>query len=125
MKIARQIVVLAALLALNAVAAGAASATTVEDCQYELKQLRGDTLAAQGSLTNPKDVNNLAAKVEAASAKLAAGKNADAVAKLDDFKATLNLLATAPNPKVDPAVAQTLSGSAQDVIDCINEIGTT
>lgn len=125
MKIARLFAVLAALLSVNAVGAGAASATTVGDCQGQLTTLRNDTLAAQGSFTNPRDVTGLVAKVEAASAKLAAGKNADAVAKLDDFKATLNLLATAPKPKVEPAVAEALSGSAQGIIGCISKIGTT
>jgi hypothetical protein len=54
-------------------------------------------------------VDGLVAKLDAASAKLAAGKNTDAVAKLVDFQTTLNALATAPKPKVDPVVAQALS----------------
>ena len=62
--------------------------------------------------------------LDAASAKLAAGKNADAVNKLVDFQTTLNALATAPKPKVDPTVAGTLSGEAPGVIDCINAVGT-
>lgn len=49
---------------------------------------------------------------------------ADAVQKLTDFQTTLNSLATAPKPKVDPATAQTLSDEAQGVIGCINTIGT-
>jgi len=64
------------------------------------------------------------AKLDAASAKLAEGKNADAVQKLVDFQTTLNALATARQPKVDPAVAQSLIAEAQGVIDCINTIGT-
>lgn len=56
--------------------------------------------------------------------KLAEGKNADAVEKLVDFQATLNALATAPKPKIDPAVAQSLITEAQGVIDCINMIGS-
>jgi hypothetical protein len=86
--------------------------------------LRDNTLAAQESFTNQKDVGGLVAKLDAASAKLAAGKNTDAVAKLVDFQTTLNTLATAPKPKVDPAVAQALSAEAQGVIVCINELGT-
>ena len=61
----------------------------------------------------------------AASAKLAEGKNADAVAKLVDFQTTLTALATAPKPKVDAATAEALIAEAQGVIDCINAIGTT
>jgi hypothetical protein len=124
MKITRLVAVLAALLSLTAVGAGAASATTVDECQGQLMTLRDNTLAAQASFTNQKDMDGLVAKVEAASAKLAAGKNTDAVAKLVDFQTTLNTLATAPKPKVDPAIAQALSAEAQSVIVCINEIGT-
>jgi len=124
MKITRLLVVLAALLSLNALGAGTASATTVDECQSQLVTLRAGTLAAQTSFTNQKSVEGLVAKLEDASAKLAAGKNADAVAKLVSFQTTLNTLATAPTPKVDPAVAQALSGDAQGVILCINEIGT-
>jgi hypothetical protein len=124
MKITRLLVVLAALLSLTAVGAGAASAATVDECQDQLMTLRDNTLAAQASFTNQKDVDGLVAKVEAASAKLAADKNTDAVAKLVDFQTTLNALAAAPKPKVDPAVAQALSAEAQGVIVCINEIGT-
>jgi hypothetical protein len=124
MKITRLLVVLAALLSLNAVGAGAASATTVDECQGQLMTLRDNTLAAPTSFTNQKEIRGLVAKVEDASAKLAAGKNTDAVAKLVDFQTTLNTLAAAPKPKVDPAVAQALSDDAQGVIVCINEIGT-
>jgi hypothetical protein len=124
MRITRLLAVLAALLSLNAVGAGAASATTVEECQGQLMTLRDDTLAAQASFTSEKDVAGLVAKVDAASAKLAAGKTTDAVGKLVDFQTTLDALATAPKPKVDPAVAQALSAEAQGVVVCINEIGT-
>jgi hypothetical protein len=85
--------------------------------------LRDDTLAAQASFTSEKDVAGRVAKVDAASAKLAAGKTTDAVGKLVDFQTTLDALA-APKPKVDPAVAQALNAEAQGVVVCINEIGT-
>ena len=116
MKITRLLAVLAALLSLTAVGAETASATTVEECQDQLMTLRGDTLAAQASFTSQKDVGGLVAKVDAASAKLAAGKNPDAIAKLVDFQTTLNALATAPKPKVDRAVAQALSAQAPGVV---------
>ena len=123
MKITRLLVVLAAVLSLNAIGAGAASATTVEECQAQLTTLRDDTLAAQGSFTNPKDETGLVGKLDVASAKLAAGKTTDAAQKLVDFQTTLNALANATKPKVDPAVAEALSAEAQGVIDCINKIG--
>jgi soluble cytochrome b562 len=124
MKTTRLLVVLAALLSLNAVGAGTASATTVNECQAQLVTLRDSTLASHESFAYQKDVDGLVAKIDAASAKLAAGKTTDAVVKLVDFQTTLNALATAPKPKVDPAVAQALSAEAQGVIVCINEVGT-
>jgi alkyl sulfatase BDS1-like metallo-beta-lactamase superfamily hydrolase len=123
-KLIRLAVLLAALLLLSAIGTGAASATTVNDCQTQLATLRADTVAAQTSFTNQADFDGLVAKLDAASAKLAAGKNGDAVQKLVDFQSTLNALATAAKPKVDPGVAQSLIAEAQGVIDCINAIGT-
>jgi len=107
-----------------AVAGTASAATSVEDCQAQLATLSADTLAAETSFTNANSVTSLTAKVDAASAKLAEGKNADAVQKLVDFQTTLNSLATAAKPKVEFGTAQTLTAEAQGVIDCINSIGT-
>jgi hypothetical protein len=123
MKLTRLLVVLAALLAVNAATAGAASATTVEECQYQLKALGAETVATQDSFTNAKDVDRLVDKLDAAGAKLTAGKNADAVEKLTDFQTTLNALAGAPKPKVESEAAQALVTQAQGVVDCINAIG--
>lgn len=120
MNLTRLLAALAASLAFCAVAVDSASAATVDQCQADLATLRADTVAAQTSFTNQKDVNGLLAKLDAASVKLAEGKNADAVLKLVDFQTTLNALATAPKPKVDPAVAQSLIGEAQGVIDCVD-----
>jgi hypothetical protein len=110
-----------AFVGLGVTTAGAA--TTVEQCQSELATLRADTIAASSSFTNQKSVDSLVSKLDAASTKLAAGKNADAVQKLVDFQTTLNALAAAG--KVDATTAQTLSNEAQGVIDCINSIGST
>ena len=87
--------------------------------------LRAGTEAARSSFANQKDVDSLLGKLDAASTKLAGGKSADAVDKLVGFQGTLAALATAPKPKVDPAVAQGLSTDAQAVIDCINAIEET
>jgi hypothetical protein len=115
---------LAALLAFGAIAAAPASATTVGECQAKLATLTSDTVAAQSSFTNQKDVTGLLGKLDAAAAKLSQGKNADAIQKLVDFQTTLNALASAAKPKVDAGVAQALSAEAQGVIDCISAIGT-
>jgi len=120
----RIVVLLAALLSLSAISVSSASATTVEECQVDLANLRAHTLAAENSFTNAKDFNGLVSKLDAASGSLAAGKNADAVQKLADFQTKLNTLASAAKPKMDPDVAQALAGEAQGVIDCINSVGT-
>jgi anionic cell wall polymer biosynthesis LytR-Cps2A-Psr (LCP) family protein len=124
MKLARILVVLAALLSLQAVVAGAAPASTVDECQSKLETLRAETVAVQSSFTTTKEFDGAVFKLDDAAAKLAAGKNADAVAKLTGFQTTVNALATAPKPKLAPATAQSLSTGAQGVIDCINAIGT-
>ncbi len=118
------VAVLVAALAFVGLAVGTASATTAEDCQSQLATLRSDTVAAESSFTNKNSFTGEVAKLDDASTKLAEGKNADAVQKLVDFQSTLNSLATATKAKVDAGTAQTLSGEAQVVIDCINAIGT-
>lgn len=120
------VAVLVAALAFVGLAVGtAAAATTVEECQSQLATLRSDTVAAQSSFTNQKSVVGEVGKVDAASTKLAEGKNADAVQKLVDFQSALNSLAVASKPKVDAGTARTLNAEAQGVIDCINSIGST
>jgi hypothetical protein len=117
-------IIAGALTALALVAVPTASATTVEECQDKLTTLIDHTVAAEGSFTNPdKDHVNLVDKLEAATAKLEVGKNADAVQKLVNYRTTLNLLATADKPKVDFAVAEALRAEAADVISCIEMIG--
>ena len=114
---------LAALtIAVLALTAWPASAATVEECQAQLTTLRTDTVAATGSL-NAKDASGLVAKVDAATAELAAGKNADATQKLTDYQAKLSALASAPKPKVDPVAATTLTTQAQQTVDCIASLG--
>ena len=122
MKLTRLVVIFVGLLFLNGVLTGTASATTVEECQAQLSALRADTVASESAFTNQKDFTGSVAKLDAASAKLAEGKNADAVQKLTDFQTTLNALATAPKAKIDQAVAQRLTTQAQGVINCVNSI---
>ena len=90
MKLSRLLVVLAALLSLQAVGAGAASASTVDECQSQLATLRADTVDARYSFTNTKDFNGAVVKLD------------EAAAKLTGFQRSLNALATAPKPKLDP-----------------------
>jgi hypothetical protein len=126
MRLVRLLVAMvAAALVVGGVAVETASAQTTEDCQALLTQLRADTVAAETSFTNGESFTSAVAKLDAASAKLAEGKNADAVQKLVDFQTQLTALSTAAKPKLDPATAQALITEAQGVIDCINSIGST
>jgi hypothetical protein len=126
LRLVRLFAALVAALAFGGLVVGtpASAATTVEDCQAQLATLRADTVAAGTSFTNPQSVTGVIGKLDDASTKLAEGKNADAVLKLGDFQTTLNSLATAPKPKLDPGTAETLTAEAQGVIDCINALGT-
>ena len=124
MNFTRLLTYLAALLALGALAAGPASASTVDECQGKLASLRANTVAAEPSFTNAKNFTALVGKLDAATNELANGKTADAAQKLVDFQTTLNALATAPKPKVDPAIAGALIAEAQGVIDCISAVGS-
>lgn len=84
-----------------------------------------ETVGSQGAFSDPHDVEVLVAKLDDAEAKLLDSKNADAEAKVTDYQAKLAALANATKPKVDSAVAATLSDEAQGVIDCIDAIGTS
>ena len=124
MNLARLLTILSASLAFSAVAVGSASASTVDECRAKLTTLRANTVAAETSFANPNSFNNVVAKLDASAAKLAEGKNADAVEKLVDFQTTLDALATASKPKIDSAAAQSLIAEAQGVIDCVDVIGS-
>ena len=113
---------LVALVALLAATPSVASAATVDECQGQLTALRADTLAAAASFSNSDDMNGLVGKVDNASVELVAGKNTDAVLKLNDYQAKLTDLASALKPKVDPAVAATLSTAAVQAAGCISSI---
>jgi hypothetical protein len=85
-----------------------------------LSDLQQDTLDA---LAGTGTVDRLVVKLDDASTKLTEGKYADAVAKLTGYQTTLDQLAGAPKPKVDPTAAGTLNAGAQGVIDCILTLG--
>jgi hypothetical protein len=87
-------------------------ASTVDECQSQLEDLRAETVSAESSFTNAKDFDGAVFKLD------------DAVAKLTGFQTSLNALATARKPKLTPAAAQSLSTGAQGVIHCIKAIGT-
>ena len=107
MNLTRFFVIFVGLLFLNGVLAGAASATTVVECRMQVAQLRNGTVVAQRQSAQTKDQSGSVAKLDDISLMLAEGKNADAIHKLTEF------------------VAQGYpSMGVQDVISCINAIGT-
>ena len=65
-----------------------------------------------------KNSTRLQDKLAAASAKLAEDKFADAIEKVSDFRATVEVLNTAPKLKIHPDDAAVLIGGANDVIAC-------
>ena len=103
----RLVVIFVGLLFLNGVLAGNASATTVPECRTMIAVLREGTVEAQHQTAQTKDQSGSRAKLDDISATLAEGKNADAIQKLTDFVA-----------QGHPSIG------VQDVIDCINAIGT-
>ena len=107
MNLTRLVVIFAGLLFLNGILAGTASATTVVECRTLIAHLRYDTVEAQHRSAQTKDQSGSLAMLDDISAMLAEGKNADAIQKLSDFVA-----------QGHPSIG------VQDVIGCINAIGT-
>ena len=107
MNLTRLVVTFVGLVFLNGILAGTASATTVVECRSLIAQLRNATVEAQRQAAQTKDQSGSLAKLDDISVMLAQGKNAEAIQKLTDFVA-----------QGHPSIG------VQDVIGCINEIGT-
>ena len=107
MNLTRLVVIFAGLLFVNGILAGTASATTVVECRTMIAQLRNATVQAQRQSAQTKDQSGSLAMLDDISAMLAVGKNADAIQKLSDFVA-----------QGHPSIG------VQDVVSCINAIGT-
>ena len=99
---------------------GLASASTIEDCQTQIATLRADT-AAVTTFANAKDQTGMLGKLDSASAALAAGKDADAIRKLTDFRAKAQVLGPAGKLGADDAAR--LDAGAAAAISCIETIG--
>jgi hypothetical protein len=89
-------------------------------CQAELDALR---LAINSATFSGKhaaaDQNNLLLKVNAAQAKLAEVKTADAIQKLEDIRATVLALSTAAKPKLDATDADAINAAVDAAEVCI------
>lgn len=113
-----RLLVLAAIVAgMFVVIAGPASAD-VATCQQKISDLRTATANATFFGKNAaKEKTGLLGKLDAASSALAAGKNADAIQKLTDFRDHVAQLEG--QGKVAPADADALIAGANDAIACI------
>ncbi len=100
------------------VSASPAQAETVADCQAKIATLKVQTQQATFFGQNAeKNETGLVTKLDNASAKLAEGKNADAIQKLTNFRDTVAALNT--QGKINPDDANTLINGANDAIACI------
>ena len=99
-----------------------AGATTTGDCQVLIAALRVQTQNATFTGQNAaKDQAGLIGKIDAASAALSAGKTADAIQKLTDFRTKVGTLNW--QGKIDPGDAAALTSGAEGAIACIQGIG--
>jgi hypothetical protein len=122
MKVTRFVVVSVGLQFMNAVLAGTASATPIVACQSDWGVLQGDMVAVKSSFTNHEDYVGGLKELYSVWPRLEDVKHPFVEEDLTAFQTKLNALATAPQAKLDPAVAQRLTAEAQDVIDCANTL---
>ena len=101
-----------------------AHAQTVSECQGLINQTRADLAGIQsiGGKDPVQTRADLDAKLVAASSKLDEGKFLDAIAKLVDFRTSVENLAAAPKPKISQADAQLLITDANNAIACIQSL---
>jgi hypothetical protein len=122
MKVTRLVVVSVGLQFMNAVLAGTASATPIVACTSDWDVLQGDLVASKSSFTNHEDYVAGLEKLYSVWPRLSDVKHPFVEEDLTDFQTKVNALATAPQAKLDPAVAQRLTAEAQNVIDCANTL---
>jgi len=108
------------------VAAPMAQATTITEVQAMIASLKTktETVAISGKQAD-KDRAGLLAKLNEASLKVDQAKFCDAIAKLNDFKASVNHLITVGRINQDPALGTTgteLLADADATIAALNEL---
>jgi hypothetical protein len=103
---------------------GVAAAKSVDDCQAKIASLRTATQGATFSGQNrEKDQAGLVGKLDSASAKLAQGKDTDAVKALSDFRIKVETLQT--QGKITSSDANALIAGVNDAIACIQALTAT
>jgi hypothetical protein len=108
------------------VPAGISAELVYTDCDDELGALRSAIDGARFSGKNAAtDEGNLLGKVGAAEAKLAQGKTADAIQKLEDIRATVVALSTAAKPKLDATDADAINEAVDAAEVCIRSLTAT
>jgi hypothetical protein len=101
---------------------GAEAHRSTSDCQTKIADLRTATQTAPITGKNAeKDRAGLVGKLDNAAADLAAGKNSDAIQKLDDFIRKVAQLRDAA--KIAIGDAGSLVAAANDAILCIEALG--
>ena len=111
-----------AALALAAVAATPASASTVAECQAIIDTLAGQTQAAPFTGRRAAaDRDGLLGKLADAGEKLGQAKPADAITKLTQYRDKVVTLSG--EGKLDPAAAATLAAGADETIVCLGLLG--
>ena len=111
------------VLLLAGVGVTSAGAATADDCQVKITALVTQTESATfyGGQAEGNRAN-LLIKLNEASEKLAEGKYEDAIQKLTDFRTNVELLVSAPKPKIDPEAAAALIAGADDAIACVQSL---
>ena|SRR5687767_2733530 len=117
----RSLIPLVAVLVAAVAFPVSAGASATQDCQLQISTLRAATAAAT-SFVNSKDQAGLLGKLDNSSAALTAGKNADAVQKLTDFRTKVQALGS--NGKLGAEDAARLDAEAAAAIGCIQSSST-
>jgi hypothetical protein len=106
---------LAPLCVLFALGGAARAQSTVDDCLARIDLVQEDLAAVAIGGNNPDQTyQSLAAKLQAAEAKLAEGKAEDALQKLVDFRDAVVALRDAAKPKLSASdAAQLLDGGGE------------
>ena len=121
MKLVRILAPLLIALSLLAIAAPAYAATSVEECQQKITDLRTATLNATFIGRNAdKDQAGLVAKLDGALVKLSEGKYDDTLANLNQFRTKVQQLDA--QGKINSEDAAILLAGSDDAIACVQNL---
>lgn len=105
------------------VSAGVAAELSSTACGAELDALRSAIADADFiGKSAAKEESSLQLKVDAVQVKLAEGKTADSIQKLEDIRATVLALGTAAKPKLDATDAAAINAAVDAAEACIQAL---